>query len=980
MTVTSAPVTSFSGRWRPYQQLALSAFEADRAAGRRQTFIVCPPGAGKTLLGWEAIARIDRPALVLVPGRTVLEQWRQTATQFGASASLTESLTEQARAVTLLTYQSLCTTDAQDVLGELAHRQVAQEAAALRGIDVYQALHSVRLDADYEERLRAARRALTARATKGEIDDLEIRQVLSGPARNRLAALREAGVGCVVLDECHHLSGLWGRVIRHVLEELGNPHVVALTATPDWYPTRTEAELLDAIHGPVDFQVPTPAVVRDGYLAPYLTLAAFCAPTPDELATLRLQEEALRELIDDVLLFDGRPTGTPDVDLSFTTWITRRLERRTGGAAAGEDGDGEVLSWKRAFARWPAQLTAAARIARAQGVPAEAPLEEALLEAPTSDDWRTAVGDWVVGCLRRSDTAEAEVMVQTIGLRLKLLGWGLDRWGVRRIQSATDQVVMHSRAKLDCTRRILVAEARARQGGAGAAPAGRVVAAVVCEVAGDGSGDSRVVGVREVVRDLAQLSGPGGAGPRCLGISAQGVWAPAASALSALAALGAGWTSTPSATCGPDVVDLLPPPGLDGGTGGWVLAVTDALADGRIDVLVGTRGLLGEGWNCPALTTLVDLTTATTSVAVEQLRGRPLRLDPADPKKVATLWDVVCVADGLADGHRDYARFARRHEHLHAPCPDGVIERGVSHVDAALSPTAAPDAATAELVTADSFERLSALDAQRELWHIGTPYRGVELPAVLVRDGRPREVTVTSTAAHLDVPSVAPADGWARAVQSGRTVAGGSFGAGVVLAAIAAAAGLVWLAVPLLVLGVVGAGFGARRALDRDVAEHPAQRGLDRAVGCLLDAAVAAGTVTAEQAHADLDVREDGSVRVLFPLAAPQAADLLAQALSEALADPFGQDWWVSRPWPHETLLGGLKELAGLDAPRPRCWQAVPEHFARAAPRRAAYLAAHQRWFGPGELADLREDPAAEPDGTVDRGAGLSVRRRTVWS
>ncbi|MCW3039889.1 MAG: hypothetical protein JWM31_1794, partial [Solirubrobacterales bacterium] len=298
-----APVTTFAGTWRPYQQLALAAFEADRAASRLQSFIVCPPGAGKTLIGWEAIARIGAPALVLVPGRTVQEQWRQAAVQFGATQQLTDSLEADPRQVTVLTYQSLCSTDAQDVLGELAHRQVATEVAALRGLDPHDALHQVAQDADYPDRLRAARRALTVRATRGEIADLEIRQVLSGAARARLQALREAGIGCVVLDECHHLSGLWGRVVRHVLEELGQPHVVALTATPDWYPSRTEKELLDALHGPVDFQVPTPAVVRDGYLAPYLTLAAFCAPTPDELATLRLQDESLRDLINDVLLF-----------------------------------------------------------------------------------------------------------------------------------------------------------------------------------------------------------------------------------------------------------------------------------------------------------------------------------------------------------------------------------------------------------------------------------------------------------------------------------------------------------------------------------------------------------------------------------------------------------------------------------------------------------------------------------------------------
>ncbi|MCW3012909.1 MAG: hypothetical protein JWO02_1, partial [Solirubrobacterales bacterium] len=719
-----------------------------------------------------------------------------------------------------------------------------REVAELRGVPPATLTDTIALDADYPERARAARRQLTARASRGEIADLEIAQILSPSARARLAALREAGVGCVVLDECHHLSGLWGRVVRHVLQELGDPHVVALTATPDWYPTRTEAELLDAIHGEVDFQVPTPAVVRDGFLAPYVTLAAFCEPTVDEHATLRLHDEALQLLVDDVLLFAAVDPRT-QTDLSFITWAMARLARRSESG----DGEQEVLSWQRAFSRWPAQLTAAARIARAYGLEPEAPVEEAFCEAPTSDDWRTAIGDWVVGSLRRAGGPESEAMVQAIDRRLRPLGWALNRWGVRRIQSATDQVVMHSQAKLACTRQILASEARARR---------RVVAAVVCEVAG---GDGRVMGVREVIQDLAAAAM---GDLRCVGISAQGVWAPAAGVAALIDTLGPGWRAVPSTTCGPGVRDLVPPPGLDGGTGGWVLAVTDALRDGGLDVLVGTRGLLGEGWNCPALTTLVDLTTATTSVAVEQLRGRPLRLDPADPGKVATVWDVVCVAAGLADGHRDYERFARRHEHLHAPCLDGVIERGVSHVDAALSPTAPPDAATAAVVTAGSLARVRELAAQRELWQLGTPYRGVELPAILVRDtkttsaaGGTRLVDGSFVEGHLVVGAQAPGQAWPAAVTRARTAGGLSAGTGVALAAGAVGVGVVWAAAPVLVLTALLAAAFVRRGARADGASHPRTRGLDRVVGCLLDAAVAAGTVSAAGARAELDTRED---------------------------------------------------------------------------------------------------------------------------
>ena len=111
---------------------------------------------------------------------------------------------------------------------------------------------------------------------------------------------------------------------------------------------------------------------------------------------------------------------------------------------------------------------------------------------------------------------------------------------------------------------------------------------------------------------------------------------------------------------------------------------------GRTRALVGTRAFLGEGWNAPCVNCLVDLTSAATGVSVRQMRGRSLRLDPADPEKVASNWDVVCVAPRHAQGAADYERFVRKHRHLHAPADDGTLEAGVGHVHPDLSPFAPP--------------------------------------------------------------------------------------------------------------------------------------------------------------------------------------------------------------------------------------------------------------------------------------------------
>ena len=49
MTATELPglfdELSFGGEWRRYQKAAIAAFDSDRAAGRRRTHIVAPPGS-----------------------------------------------------------------------------------------------------------------------------------------------------------------------------------------------------------------------------------------------------------------------------------------------------------------------------------------------------------------------------------------------------------------------------------------------------------------------------------------------------------------------------------------------------------------------------------------------------------------------------------------------------------------------------------------------------------------------------------------------------------------------------------------------------------------------------------------------------------------------------------------------------------------------------------------------------------------------
>src|SRR5881397_3621295 len=136
MTASAPPVDlgrlRFPGEWRRYQELALEAFEQDRRQGRRRTHLVAPPGSGKTLLGMEIVRRLGKRALVLVPNSAIQAQWLRTASAFGAEAGLAAA--DAGAGVACLTYQALARLDDPAVaLGDLAERRWALDRAKSTG-------------------------------------------------------------------------------------------------------------------------------------------------------------------------------------------------------------------------------------------------------------------------------------------------------------------------------------------------------------------------------------------------------------------------------------------------------------------------------------------------------------------------------------------------------------------------------------------------------------------------------------------------------------------------------------------------------------------------------------------------------------------------------------------------------------------------------------------------------------------------------
>ncbi len=71
--------------------------------------------------------------------------------------------------------------------------------------------------------------------------------------------------------------------------------------------------------------------------------------------------------------------------------------------------------------------------------------------------------------------------------------------------------------------------------------------------------------------------------------------------------------------------------------------ITELFERRYIDILVGTKSLLGEGWDSPCVNTLIMASFVGSYMLSNQMRGRAIRIDPMDPNKVASIWHLATV-------------------------------------------------------------------------------------------------------------------------------------------------------------------------------------------------------------------------------------------------------------------------------------------------------------------------------------------------
>ena len=252
-------------------------------------------------------------------------------------------------------------------------------------------------------------------------------------AREMIDRLHGGEPYTLVLDEAHHLAATWGELLAEVLRQAhggrsDGPVVVALTATPRDSLSAEQAALVDELFGPVLYSVSTPALVRDGVLAPYREFAWFVDPTPGEREYLTRGAQRWRELVAAVM--------APDfADVGLLTYLDSAWVRHEG------------VSWSHIQRSRPELARALVR-ASFNGliaVPQGARVLDEHRQPLQVEDWVAILSEYGRTVLAAPDPPAPGWEQLRAGLRS--VGWTLTRNGARRGQSSVDRVLSRSASK-----------------------------------------------------------------------------------------------------------------------------------------------------------------------------------------------------------------------------------------------------------------------------------------------------------------------------------------------------------------------------------------------------------------------------------------------------------------------------------------------------------------------------------------------------
>lgn len=565
-------VLQFQGTWRGYQQRVLDHAQQYLSDGK--IHIVAAPGSGKTTLGIELIRRLGKPCLILSPSITIRQQWLERITdgflvEGNDPQTLLSNDLREMKPITAITYQALYSATKQ-----------------LQG----------RLEEDVED---------DEEPQQGETVDFHDFHLLK--------AVKAAHVGTICLDEAHHLRSEWWKALETFVGSLDGVTILSLTATPPYDSTPVQWKRYTDLCGPIDEEIFTPELVREGSLCPHEDYVYFNWPTQQEVSALQAHHQRVGQL---------------------RAWLM--ADERLVQAVSSHPGLHKPQEYSQVFLDHPKYFSALLMYCQAQGIPFSPGLKELLgtrgMLPPLNDEYLGALLQGLLFDDAPSFTISAEYRgylveaLKTAGcLGRKTVSLTLDE----RLQKQ----LMKSQGKLRSIGHITAGEY--------AALGDKLRLLVLCDyikkemlpLVGTQGALHGELGAVPIFERLRRMALPG----LRLGCLSGSVVLLPMDTQEKLEGLLGSCTLVPVGDTGYGRLQV------KGRAAHVVAAVTQLFQQGDIHALVGTKSLLGEGWDAPCVNTLILATYVGSFMLSNQMRGRTIRTDPNHTDKTGNVWHLACV-------------------------------------------------------------------------------------------------------------------------------------------------------------------------------------------------------------------------------------------------------------------------------------------------------------------------------------------------
>jgi len=590
------PSIAFKYPWRDYQQKVLN--QLDTHLDDDKLHLVAPPGSGKTVLGLEVILRLNKPTLILAPTLAVKNQW----------------------------IDRFCSLFLQvEDVPEWISTQLGQPKFLT--VSTYQGLHAafnyLREDEEGDEEVIVEENTVYTNAHAEEV----------------IAKLQKAGIQTLLVDEVHHLRKEWWKALD-LLDKKLNPTVVGLTATPPYGATNFEWQRYMELAGPVDEEIAVPTLLEVGDLCPHQDFIYYSLPL-----------EAEREKI---------LAHKTNVFTCYTTY-------RTDGVLAQTLKEIPLLQQPLAHLDWIYEnlTTYVACLVFIKEVDQDLDkihlkvLGLAQDELPPLDlVWFEKMLNFY--CFQGRDffeqVKEYELFREELTQDLKKKGLIAYRQ-VQLVQdNKGDDALLSSLSKLES----IVQITRFEFAALGESLRMAILTDYIqkeyystTQAPPDVLSKLGVMSIFETLRrkeipacSLAVLTGSVVLIPLvCL------------EALQQKAKVrGEALAYTPLAY-DEHYVAIQPTLGQKAQLVPWI---TQLVEEGKIHILIGTKALLGEGWDAPAINSLIMASSIGAYITSNQVRGRAFRINPKEPTKTANIWHLACIDDFATTGGKDWDIIHRR--------------------------------------------------------------------------------------------------------------------------------------------------------------------------------------------------------------------------------------------------------------------------------------------------------------------------------